>query len=131
MTNLIIACLILFGFSSASLAGELSYTCKVIHVYDLADDGSLRKANWEGQFRGSAFSVSRVTGEIVGEVVPTLLSRSTRVVNNGGKEHSFKSVADFGNQVQLIEVQEFVEGNEKPFAATSMGGAGIVTGLCK
>lgn len=45
------------------MTGELDYTCKVIHVYDLADDGSLKNSNWEEQFRGSEFLVSRVTGE--------------------------------------------------------------------
>ncbi len=48
--------------------------------------------------KGSAFSVSRVTGEIIGEVVPTLMAKSTRVVNQGSKENSFKAVADFGEQ---------------------------------
>jgi len=33
--------------------------------------------------------------------------------------------------VQLLEIQEFRHGESKPFVAISMGGAGIVTGLCK
>jgi hypothetical protein len=81
--------------------------------------------------KGSAFSVSRVTGEIIGEVVPTLMAKSTRVVNQGSKENSFKAVADFGEQYQLLEVLEFRPGDVKPFVAASMGGAGIVTGTCK
>ena len=131
MIRMIITFFILFIVSSTSVAGELSYTCKVIHVYELDNDGSLRISIWEKQFNDSEFSVSRVTGEIIGEVVPTLLSRSTKIINKGNKEYSFKSIADFGNQVQLIEIQEFAQKEKKPFAAISMGGAGIVTGLCK
>ena len=80
--------------------------------------------------KGSQFSVSRVTGEIIGEVVPTLMAKSTRVVNKGTTENSFKAIADFGAQYQLIEIQEFRTENIKPFVASSMGGAGIVTGTC-
>ena len=81
--------------------------------------------------KGSIFTVSRSTGEIVGKVVPTLMAKSTRVVSKGSKENSFKTVADFGEQYQLLEIQEFRESTVKPFVASSMGGAGIVTGLCK
>lgn len=134
------------GFHSAA-ASEPTYTCKVVHVYDLDDDGSLRSSNWEKQFKDNEFSVSRVTGEIIGTVVPTLLANSTRVINRGNKEYSFKSIAEFdavnkplssGGEnaettasVQLLEVQEFKEGTVKPFVALSMGGAGVVTGICK
>ena len=130
--RIIISFFILFFIvSSTSVAEELSYTCKVTHVYELGNDGSLRISNWEKQFKDSEFSVSRATGEIVGELVPTLLARSTKIVNKGSKEFSFKSIADFGDQVQLIEIQEFAQQMKKPFVAVAMGGAGIVTGLCK
>lgn len=127
----IISFCILFISCHNSIAGDLAYTCKVIHVYELDADGSLRSSNWEKQFRGSEFSVSRVTGEIIGEVVPTLMARSTKVINKGNKEYSFKSISDFENQVQLLEIKEFTQGEKKPFVAMSMGGAGIVTGLCR
>jgi len=131
MIRIITTFFILFIVYSTSVAGELSYTCKVIHVYELDNDGSLRISNWEKQFKDSQFSISRITGVIIGEMVPTLLAQSTKIINKGNKEYSFKSIADFGNQVQLIEIQEFALKEEKPFVAISMSGAGIVTGLCK
>lgn len=114
-----------------AMADPLSYTCEVTHVYDLSEKGSLKTSTWEKEMKGSTFTVSRATGEIVGKVVPTLMAQSTRIVNKGSKENSFKAVADFGEQYQLLEVQEFRENTVKPFVASSMGGAGIVTGLCK
>ena len=81
--------------------------------------------------KGGSFSVSRDTGKIIGEVVPTLMASSTRVVNHGSTKNSFKTVADFAGQVQVLEVQEFMHAVTKPFVALSMGGAGIVTATCK
>ena len=124
--------LIVFLFSSVNaLAGERAYTCLVSHVYKLSDDGSLVTSGFEKQMRGSSFSVSRITGEIIGEVIPTEMAKKTGVVNKGSERNSFKAWADFGNQFQLIEVKEFRKGTVKPFVSSSMGGAGIVTGVCK
>ena len=130
-----------------TVAGELSYTCTLIHVYNLDNNGSLKTSSWEKEFKDSQFSVSRISGEIVGQVVPTFLANSTKVINKGSKAYSFKSIAHFdaankplssGGEiakdtasVQLLEIQEFREGDRKPFVAISMGGAGIVTGFCK
>lgn len=147
MIRIIMPLFILFIVSSTSFAGRLSYACKIIHVYDLDDDGSLRTSGWEEQFKDCEFSVSRVTGEIIGEVIPTLLANSKKVINIGNEKYSFESIADFdavnkplstGTErsedtagVQLLHIEEFRHGDRKPFVAMSMGGAGIVTGLCK
>lgn len=146
ISSIIIICILIIG-NHDSISGELTYACKVIHVYELDNEGFLRISNWEKQFKYSEFSVSRITGEIIGDVVPTLLAHSTKIINKGNKEYSFKSVAEFGEagkslssgsedkrsttSVQLLEIQEFHHGESKPFVAISMGGAGIVTGLCK
>lgn len=146
LRSIIIFCILLIS-SQDSTSDELTYNCKVNHVYDLNNEGSLRISNFEKKFKDSEFSVSRVTGEVVGKVIPTLLARSTKVINKGNNEYSFKSIADFdavnkplssGSEdekstasIQLLEIQEFRHGDIKPFVAISMGGAGIVTGLCK
>ena len=137
----------LFIVCSSAIAGELAYTCKVTHVYDLKDDGSLKTSSFEKQLKGGQFSVSRVTGEIIGKAIPTLLANSTKVINVGNKEYSFKTIAFFdavnkplssGDEdsestanVQVLEIQEFRDGDAKPFVAMSMSGVGIVTGLCE
>lgn len=128
---LAISLILISIYNGKAIAGELSYTCEVKHVYSLSSEGSLKPSGFEKQMKGGSFSVSRVTGEIIGLVIPTLMAKSTAIVNKGSAKNSFKAVADFGNQLQIIEVQEFVEGTLKPFVSSSMGGAGIVTGLCK
>ena len=127
----VLVALLLLFLSGNVAAGELAYTCEVNKVYKLTENSTLETSAFEKQMKGSSFSVSRVTGEIIGEVVPTLPATSTRVVNKGSSENSFKAVADYGDQFQILEVQEFRPGPIKPFIAMSMGGAGIVTGTCK
>ncbi len=100
-------------------------------AYDLGDDGLLVPSVWEDQFKGGQFSVSRVTGEIIGEVIPTLNAISTTIIHPGSTQYSFKTAANFDNQIQVLEVKEFKYGEDKPFVSMSMGGAGIVTGVCK
>lgn len=117
--------------SSPATGSPLAYTCMVETAYGLRDDGKLEESKIYRKLKGSAFSVSRVTGEIIGEVLPTIMAKSTSVIQKGGKEYSFKTVAIFENNVQVLEVQEFKEGPLKPFVASSMGGAGIVTGTCR
>ena len=95
-------------------AATLSYTCEVTNVYGLNDDGSLKVSGFDKGMKGSKFSVSRVTGEIIGQVVPTIVANSTRVINKGSSENSFKTVAEFDEQFQILEVQEFRKGDSKP-----------------
>ena len=80
---------------------------------------------------GARFAVSRLDGKILGEVLASPSAESTRVVNRGSRSSSFKAIADLGNRFQSLEVQEFRDGERKPFVALSMGGAGIVSGVCR
>lgn len=127
----VVVAVLFLSLGNNTMAGAIVYTCEVAHVYSLSDKGSLEISALEKDMKGSSFSVSRATGEIIGEVVPTLMAKSTRVVHRGSKENSFKAVADFGEQYQILEVQEFRGSAMKPFISSSMGGAGIVTGSCK
>lgn len=115
----------------AAVAGDHEYACRVLQVYDLAADGHLASSAWDASLKDGSFTVSRDTGDIVGQVLPTALAKSVRVVNRGSKQNAFKAVADFGEQIQIIEIQEFRDGPVKPFVAASMGGAGIVSGVCR
>ena len=132
---LAVGALIVGALPQKASAGDLAYTCIIEAVYDLSDDGFLEKSGWDERFRDETFSVSRVTGEIIGGVVPTLLARSTHVLHPGDSEWSFRAMAVFrtnGYQlIQLIDVQEFLSGKIKPFVVSSMGGAGMVTGTCR
>lgn len=112
-------------------AGEQAYVCTVEHVYNVSDYGKLIESELDDEMEGARFAVSRLDGKILGEVLATPLAESTRVLNRGSASDSFKAVADFGDRVQSLEVREFHEGEMKPFVVLSMGGEGIVTGVCR
>ena len=129
--RLSIAVPILLAFWGVSDGGELAYVCTVEHVYKVSDYGKLVESESDEEMEGARFAVSRLDGKILGEVLATPLAESTRVVNRGSRSNSFKTVADFGDKFQILEVQEFREGERKPFVASSMGGVGIVSGVCR
>ena len=119
-------------------AGEFAYTCEVSYVYSLADNALLERLSaLEKIMKENSFSVSRETGALVGNsaTLDTSLAKSTRVINRGSKENSFTAVADFGafangtHPYQLIEIEEFKQGVNKPFVL--MGARGVITGVCK
>ena len=121
-------------------AGEFAYTCEVRHVYSLSRTGALEtfpESALEQIIKKSPFSVSRETGALSGNsaTLDTSLAKSTRVINRGSEVNSFSAVADFGtfdsrtHPQQLIEIEEFNQGPDKPFVL--MGAPGIITGICK
>lgn len=126
-----IAVPILLAVWGVSGGGELAYVCTVEHVYNVSDYGKLIESEFDDELEGARFAVSRLDGKILGEVLATPSAESTRVVNRGSSSNSFKAIADFGDRFQSLEVQEFREGKRKPFMASSMGGVGIVSGVCR
>jgi len=131
ITQLSIAVPILLAAWDVSEGGELAYVCTVEHVYKVSDYGKLIESEFDEEMEGARFAVSRLDGKILGEVLTTSLAESTRVLNRGSSTNSFKAVADFGDQFQILEVLEFHEGERKPFVASSMGEVGIVSGVCR
>lgn len=115
---------------SETIADDLWYDCIIKNVYDINDAGKIEVSGWRDQFIGGKFKISRLTGKIEGETLTTIRAKETRVINYGSGENSFKAVAEFDGQIQLIEIKVFKKGIKKPFIVSSMGGAGIVTGTC-
>ena len=118
-------------FSDTTIAGEASYSCTIKHVYVVDDNGSLSPSGFDKTLKNGQFMVDRLNGAIVGDVLPTSLANYTKVINKGSTSNSFKSIADFGNQLQIIVIKEFKDGSLKPFVSISTGGAEIVTGICR
>ena len=73
----VVVAILFLSSGNNAMAGALTYTCEVAHVYSLSDKGSLEISALEKDMKGSSFSVSRATGEIIGEVVPTLMAKSS------------------------------------------------------
>ena len=120
-------CLLFFG--SISKAEEyFQWTIK--HVYTVTNSGELETSGFQNNFEDNTFTVSRISGAIIGQTLTTILANKVSVINPGSTENSFKAIAEFKEQVQVIEIQFYSKVEQKPFVAISMGGAGIVTGIC-
>jgi len=123
---------IFFIFESFCFADKFTiFDCTIKHVYDVSDTGELEVSGWQNEFHSSKFTVERKTGVISGQTLTTILAKETSIINYGNNENSFKAIAVFPGQVQLIEIQTFKKGTTKPFVASSMGGIGIITGMCE
>ena len=120
----------LFLWSGAASGGPSSYVCVIKSISDISDEGLIASSGFEQQLKGGSFTVTRASGAIAGDTLTTVLAKDTYVVNAGSTDNSFKAIATFDGQVQTIEIKEFKDGDAKPFVALSMGGAGIVTGVC-
>lgn len=132
LTKMITAFIILLVVSFNADAGEHSYNCKIMHIYELDNDGSLKISDLEKQYKGTGFVISRVTGEIIGgDVVPTLITSSTNVIIKRYSEHHFKSFAEFAYQYQSTQSNGFIPEGRKSFFAISTSGNKFITGVCK
>ena len=127
-------------FVGDTRAGEYAYTCDVLHIYSLQEDGSLQTfpdSPVEKLMKKNSFSVSRETGVLVGNSagLDTTLAKSTRVMNRGSAANAFEAVADFGefrngsHPYQFLSIDEFRKEPSKPFVL--MGHGHIVTGTCR
>ena len=115
-------------------AGDAHYDCTIKNVYEINDEGALVKKSKkiEDIYKGT-FSISRLTGDVVGVTMPTTNASQKIVINPGNSEWSFKALSIYehpnGNEFNGIEVLEYREGLEKPFYAISV--AGVISGTCK
>jgi hypothetical protein len=121
----------LFSYTTSITAGELRYECIIKNIYDLDDTGGVKESGFSKYLVGGNFMVSRETGEVTGDSLTTITAESTKVISSGSSQNSFKSIAEFNGQAQLIEIKEYSKDEQKPFISLSMGGAGLVTGLCR
>lgn len=139
--NQVIFIAMLLWIADTASAGEIAYTCQVKHVYSLEKQGELKSfpdSPLEKLMKENSFSVSRKTGMFIGNsaALDTSRAKFINVINKGSKDNSFKAIADFGgfengnHPFQFIEIDEFIDGTEKPFVlmATEVG---IITGTCK
>jgi hypothetical protein len=131
---------IAIAMPSVAHAGTDSYACEVKQALSLSEkDGMLspESSAIQNVVIGSKFSVSRITGQVIGETVGTETASSTKVLERGSIKNSFRSIADWADPnlathaFQLLEIEEFVKGPDKPFLVFSSGGVGLRSGFCR
>ena len=128
-------CVLATAASVFAKPNEEYYECRILEAYRVSETGILEPGSWDGDPRGGRFTVSRESGVVIGEWLTTLRASKTEVTQTGNSEWGFQAVARFPNEhgehVQTIYVEHFAPGAEKPFVATSLGGVGVATGVCR
>lgn len=136
--NLHLASIAIFSVFSTCLlignafAGNFTYTCEVKHVYQLSEKGGLENdLSLEELFiKAGRFSISKNTGRITGnQTLTTPHAFSTRIIHLGSNDNSFKAIAMGNGAVESIQVNEHVNGVDKPFIKMDL--ITITTGFCR
>jgi len=109
------------SFAAASALGaEDRYVCTIDRAYSLGLSGLSRNRRLMADLVTTSFEVDRQTGAVKGSRLESLRDDPV-VVAPGDDENSFQvywiTQGLSGARVRFIEVQEYVEGQRKPFRA--------------
>ena len=106
--------------ASATLAAEERYLCTIERAYSLGPSGLSRNRRLMADLVTTSFEIDRRTGAVTGSRLENLRDNPI-VVAPGDNENSFQAYwivrGLSGARVRFIEVQEYVEGQSKPFRA--------------
>ena len=117
--------------SNSLLANEKTYRCEVLSDAYIKSNGELSLVQ-DSPRVGQEFAVVKKTGEVVGDVMDTLMN--PKVIASGSKSNSYKVVwiqkSEGKNGVFLdyLSIEEFGNGSKKPFGFFS--GGLLMTGVC-
>ena len=116
-----------------AFAGPSHYECVIAAAAQLNQRGELSESAMTKPFLGVRFTVDRETGRIIGGPLDNA-NLKTRVLEKGSGEMAFQSFSESTQRSHTthIQVQEFVEGSDKPFlGTTTLYYPGVYSGKCK
>ncbi|MHB1117481.1 hypothetical protein [Sideroxydans sp.] len=132
--KIISALFLLFCLPSVAQAGADSYTCKILQVVELSDDGHIveHKGIWRTRI-GESFAVNRITGKMVGLPFGTEgWLGGVKVLNRGGDGNGYKALVLSGQPNVSAKYIYIAEQNER--ASKQFWGSGddqvIFSGIC-
>ena len=107
-------------FCATGYAAEDRYDCTIERGYSLGPSGLKRNRRVLSSIESMTFEIDRVTGAVTDSILENLSSQAT-VIAPGDTDNSFQVYwivrGRAGSRVRFIEVQEFVDGPQKPFRA--------------
>ncbi|MEM8499290.1 MAG: hypothetical protein AAF542_14800 [Pseudomonadota bacterium] len=131
--SILLATLIAALLSFTAQAGEDGYICKIFEVRVLSNEGTLIESKkFTRQFEDRSFSINRNNGEMIGMPFTTSAYKSTTVLDRGGENSSYKSMAQSEAPLaaMFMYVAEHFQDREKPFWGTA-NGTQIYSGICE
>lgn len=103
-------------------AGPTSYTCTLMSFQQ--PPGVLSNTDWVGkEAMKTQVGIDRATGRVIHKWIGNTSLSDIHVLNPGSKDWGFKVIASdgIGGSVSYYEVQEYAEGERKPFLAIAHG----------
>lgn len=124
--------ILFFLFITKSNAGQFDYQCTVVDASDVGDKGEMRNRK-DMLSKKLSFMVDRASGTIVGAPFgnASAAKANITVLDAGSKQQAYKVLTVYKPHVLVdyLQVQEFVDGVDKPFFGISFGV--FVTGVCR
>lgn len=127
--------IVIFCAINTTCAGEIGYMCTVETELHLNDDGSL--STYPNPLAlGEQFAVDRQSGTLIEKNTSFFVSANSiiKVLSHGNSESYFVATyalpaTDKGIFYTVLRVQEFADGNKKPFLLSS--GGSVYAGTCE
>lgn len=119
-------------FPVVSIAENYVYQCDPLSVMTLNGDGYLEQ---DGLFQSNAkpFSVNRDTGHVIGGLLDNR-GMNIYLFDKGSSVQSFKIAAKTTSDVvhaMYLQVDEFIDEEEKPFMGIRSPNSVVITGICE
>ena len=124
----IVVAAILASASAVCHGTDLDYHCVITEVLHLEAGGALKRYAKPIDI-GERFAIDRDTGRVTGGPFMHSAITKTTLVHPGGKATAFKAVYTQLGDVEVLQVQEFAPGNDKPFVAVTL--LTVLAGVCK
>lgn len=117
-------------FISPSLFAYDDYKCIISNILNSDVSGNLIEV--ERYSVGKMFTINRKTGLTSGALTNSFLN-APLVLDRGSKDNSFKAITtmrnDITTNVYVLVVEEYIEGNQKPFIF--INNTTVYHGLCE
>jgi hypothetical protein len=134
-TSLFIRAVLLVGWAASAQAAEQFYRCTILSAQTLSEQGSLYPPHWLKLEVGKTFSIDRRSGVVVGALFASGQGARFTVLARGSPGFSFSALwVDQRPLTTLggfIQVQEFHDGEAKPFLVVDGNGSEVYTGTCE
>jgi hypothetical protein len=118
---------ILASASAVCHGADLDYQCVITQELHLEAGGSLKRFAKPINI-GERFAVDRDTGRVTGGPFMRSAITRTTLVHRGGNATAFKAIYTQLGDVEVLQVEEFAPGKDKPFVAVTL--LTVLAGVC-
>jgi len=135
VSQLRLLCLLILSTVTVSiavcLASPFQYMCEIKNVFEVSDEGTLRRYNGESAWVGQKIAIDRHTGRVIGRMFDNDTASTIQILDHGSSEQSFKLLSVCKGayiQTDFLTVNEYSKTPKKPFVGVR--DSTTYSGLC-